>query len=149
METFTAIADPVRRCIVERLADGEKTAGELGEGFAISQPAVSKHLRVLREAGLVATRADAQRRLYRLTPAPLAQVDDWLTACRKLWEERFDALKAYVEETGSQRLAPIPARYPGRPASPTTPCKNQVDSGSSSLGAYERLIAEGGRYGER
>jgi DNA-binding transcriptional ArsR family regulator len=126
VKPFTAIADPVRRRIVERLADGEKTAGELGEGFAISQPAMSRHLRVLREAGLVAARADAQRRLYRLTPAPLAQVDDWLTSCRKLWEERFDALKAYVEETGSQRLTPIPARYPGRPASPAGPCKNEL-----------------------
>jgi DNA-binding transcriptional ArsR family regulator len=126
MEAFTAIADPVRRRIVERLADGEKTAGELGEGFAISQPAVSKHLRVLREAGLVSTRADAQRRMYRLTPAPLAQVDTWLARCRKLWEERFDALRVYVEESGGPGLVPTPARYPGRPASPTAPCKNQL-----------------------
>jgi DNA-binding transcriptional ArsR family regulator len=126
MEPFTAIADPVRRRIVERLAGGEKTAGELGEGFVISQPAVSKHLRILREAGLVEATAEAQRRLYRLTPAPLAQVDGWLTSCRKLWEERFDALKAYVEDTGSQRLTPIPARYPGRPSSPAIPCKNEL-----------------------
>ena len=126
MKAFTAIADPVRRRIVERLADGEKTAGELGEGFAISQPAVSKHLRVLREAGLVATRADAQRRLYRLTPAPLAQVDTWLARYRRLWEERFDALKRYVEESGSPGLSPTPARYPGRPPSATAPCKNQL-----------------------
>ena len=126
MEPFTAIADPVRRRIVERLAHGEKTAGELGEGFAISQPAVSKHLRILREAGLVAARAEAQRRLYRLTPAPLAQVDTWLARCRKLWEGRFDALKAFVEEGGSQGQIPAPARYPGRPASPTAPCKNQL-----------------------
>jgi DNA-binding transcriptional ArsR family regulator len=125
MEPFTAIADPVRRRIVERLAYGEKTAGELGEGFAISQPAVSKHLRILREVGLVAARAEAQRRLYRLTPAPLVQVDTWLARYRKLWEERFDALKTYVEGSGSHSLSPSPARYPGRPAS-TTPCKNQL-----------------------
>jgi DNA-binding transcriptional ArsR family regulator len=116
MEPFTAIADPVRRRIVERLIDGEKTAGELGEGFAISQPAVSKHLRILREAGLVAARAESQRRLYRLTPAPLARVDAWLASCRKLWEERLDALEAYVEEGGRQRLTPIRSRYPGRSA---------------------------------
>jgi len=126
MEPFTAIADPVRRRIVEMLLDGEKTAGELGVVFAISQPAVSKHLRVLREAGLVAARAEAQRRLYRLTPAPLAQVDAWLARYRKLWEERFDSLKAYVEENSGQRLTPIPSRYPGRPVSPAAPCKNQV-----------------------
>ena len=126
MEAFTAIADPVRRRIVERLADGEKTAGELGEGFAISQPAVSKHLRILREAGLVAARAEAQRRLYRLTPAPLAQVDTWLARCRELWEERFDALKAYVEESGSQRLTAIPTRYPGRSTSSAATCRHQL-----------------------
>ena len=125
MEPFSAIADPVRRRIVERLASGEKTAGELGEGFAISQPAVSKHLRVLREAGLVAARAEAQRRLYRLTPAPLAQVDTWLARYRKLWEERFDALRAYVEESGSQRQNAVPIRYPGRSAASATTCRHQ------------------------
>jgi len=126
MEPFTAIADPVRRRIVEMLVDGEKTAGELGVGFAISQPAVSKHLRILREAGLVAARAEAQRRLYRLTPAPLAQVDTWLARYRKLWEERFDALKAYVEGSVSQSLSPSPARYPGRPASSAATCRHQL-----------------------
>ena len=126
MEAFTAIADPVRRRIVEMLVDGEKTAGALGEGFAISQPAVSKHLRILREAGLVAARAEAQRRLYRLTPAPLAQVDTWLARCRELWEERFDALKAFVEESGSQRLTAIPTRYPGRSASSAATCRHQL-----------------------
>jgi DNA-binding transcriptional ArsR family regulator len=112
LEPFTAIADPVRRRIVERLASGEKTAGELGEGFAISQPAVSKHLRVLREAGLVVMRAQAQRRLYRLNPAPLAEVDSWLARCRNLWEKRLDLLKACVEP--GDRAIPLLARYPGR-----------------------------------
>ena len=112
MEPFTAIADPVRRRIVERLASGEKTAGELGEGFAISQPAVSKHLRVLREAGFVVTRAQAQRRLYRLNPVPLAEVDAWLTRCRNFWEESLDSLKAYVETKES--AIRMPARFPGR-----------------------------------
>ena len=126
MELFTTIADPVRRRIVEMLVDGEKTAGELGVGFAISQPAVSKHLRILREAGLVAARAEAQRRLYRLTPAPLAQVDAWLARYRRLWEERFDALKAYVEVSSSQRLTSTPMRYPGRPASSAATCRRQL-----------------------
>jgi DNA-binding transcriptional ArsR family regulator len=114
MEPFTAIADPVRRHIVERLATGEKTAGELGAGFAISQPAVSKHLRVLREAGLVVTRARAQRRLYSLNPAPLAEVDAWLARCRNVWEERLDSLKSQVET--ADRSIPMPVRYPGRVA---------------------------------
>jgi len=102
----------VRRRIVERLASGEKTAGELGAGFAISQPAVSKHLRVLRQAGLVVTRAQAQRRLYSLNPAPLTEVDAWLARCRNFWQERLDSLKAYVE-TGESAI-PFPARFPGR-----------------------------------
>ena len=114
MEPFTAIADPVRRRIVERLAAGEKTAGELGEGFAMSQPAVSKHLRVLREAGLVVARAQAQRRLYRLNPAPLAEVDAWLARCRDFWKESLDSLKEYVEQVKRERVIPLPARYPGR-----------------------------------
>ena len=113
MEPFTAIADPVRRLIVERLAAGEKTAGQLGEGFTISQPAVSKHLRVLREAGLVVARAQAQRRLYRLNPAPLAKVDAWLARYRNFWEERSGSLKSYMEGD-RERLTPIAARYPGR-----------------------------------
>lgn len=114
MEPFTAIADPIRRRIVERLAAGEKTAGELGEGFTISQPAVSKHLRVLRDAGLVVTRAESQRRLYRLNPKPLQRVDAWLTQCRHLWEERLDSLQAYVETVSARRLITIRSRYPGR-----------------------------------
>ncbi|HEV8573777.1 MAG TPA: metalloregulator ArsR/SmtB family transcription factor [Dehalococcoidia bacterium] len=114
MEPFSAIADPVRRRIVEQLASGEKTAGELGEGFAISQPAVSKHLRVLRQAGLVVARAQAQRRLYRLNPGPLAEVDAWLARCRNCWEERFDSLREYVERRDGERLTPVPARFPGR-----------------------------------
>ena len=119
MSPFAAIADPVRRRIVERLAKGEKTAGELGDGFAISQPAVSKHLRVLREAGLVTARTDAQRRLYRLTPGPLAEVDSWLAQYRRLWENRFDSLQALVEDEAQRRITPI--RFPGRPASSRAP----------------------------
>lgn len=101
----------MRRRIVERLASGEKTAGELGEGFAISQPAVSKHLRVLRQAGLVVVRAQAQRRLYRLNPEPLARVGAWLARCRSLWEKRLDTLQEFVE---GDRPTPIRSRYPGR-----------------------------------
>jgi DNA-binding transcriptional ArsR family regulator len=114
MEPFAAIADPVRRRIVELLAAGDKTAGELGDGFVISQPAISRHLRVLRDAGLVIARAQAQRRLYRLNPAPLAEVSDWVGRCQASWEKRSDSLKASVESGASKILARIPVRYPGR-----------------------------------
>jgi DNA-binding transcriptional ArsR family regulator len=99
---------------VERLAAGEKSAGELGKGLAISQPAVSKHLRVLREAGLVAARVESQRRMYRLTPAPLARVDAWLQRYRALWDSRLDAMSEVLGDSPYQRLRPIVTRYPGR-----------------------------------
>lgn len=104
----------MRRRIVELLATGEKTAGELGEGFAMSQPAVSKHLRVLREAGLVVARAEAQRRLYRLNPAPLLEVDSWLARCRNFWEDSLDSLAAYVEQGKQKSVIRKAARFPGR-----------------------------------
>jgi|SRR4030095_11847749 DNA-binding transcriptional ArsR family regulator len=114
MEAFTAIADPVRRGIVDRLAEGEKSAGELGGGFGISQPAVSKHLRVLREAGLVVARAQGQRRVYRLNPAPLERVDSWLARYRRLWEDRIDSLRSLVEaEQGATNVTVTGTRYPG------------------------------------
>ena len=114
MEAFSAIADPVRRRIVESLATGEKTAGQLGEGFAISQPAVSRHLRVLREAGLIEARAQSQRRLYRLNTAPLAEVESWLARCRQLWERGVDSLKTRVAGGEGDGLLRISRRYPGR-----------------------------------
>jgi DNA-binding transcriptional ArsR family regulator len=92
MHALVALADPTRRRIVELLADGERSAGELAAEFAISRPAVSRHLRVLREHGLVQTRGEAQRRLYSLQPAPLAELDDWLGRYRSFWAQRLDAL---------------------------------------------------------
>lgn len=90
---FQALADPTRRRIVELLADGERTAGNLAAQFAVSRPAVSRHLRVLRESGLVRVRDDAQRRLYSLDPAPLAELDEWLHRYRGFWAQRLDALE--------------------------------------------------------
>jgi len=101
VDTFTALADPTRRRIIERLAGGERCAGELGEDVAMTQPAISKHLRVLREAGLVVARAEAQHRIYRLRPETLREVDDWLARYRKFWDERLDALQAFVEGGGT------------------------------------------------
>jgi len=93
---MAALADPTRRRIVELLRDSEVSAGELGERFAISQPGVSRHLRVLREAGLVRVRVDGQRRLYALEPGPLAELDRWLEPFRAAWAQRLDALDTEI-----------------------------------------------------
>ena len=98
MTAFAVLAEPSRRQILDLLRDGERPVGELVERLRISQPGVSKHLRVLREAGLVAVRADGRRRLYGLDPAPLAEVDAWLAPYRRHWGERLDALERHLEE---------------------------------------------------
>jgi DNA-binding transcriptional ArsR family regulator len=94
--TFAALADPTRRAILARLATGEATVTELAAPFDKSLPAISKHLRVLREAGLVEQGREAQWRPCRLQPAPLKGVDDWLGTYRRIWEERYDRLDAYL-----------------------------------------------------
>ena len=92
------LAEPSRRQILDLLRERERPVGELVERLRISQPGVSKHLRVLREAGLVAVRADGRRRVYGLDAAPLAEVDAWLAPYRKHWSERLDALERHLEE---------------------------------------------------
>lgn len=87
-----ALADPTRRRIVELLAEGERSAGELAAEFHTSRPGVSRHLRVLREHGLVRAREQGQRRLYSLDPTPLAELDSWLERYRPFWANRLDAL---------------------------------------------------------
>jgi DNA-binding transcriptional ArsR family regulator len=89
---FEALADPTRRRIVELLAGGELTAGEIAGEFAVSRPAVSRHLRVLRDTGLVRYREEAQRRVYALEAAPLAALEAWLARYRPVWQNRLDAL---------------------------------------------------------
>lgn len=96
VDALGALADPTRRRILELLRDGETAAGDLCDEFAISRPAVSRHLRVLREAGLVSSRVDGQRRLYTLDPRPLAEVDAWLEPYRRFWAQRLDALDTEV-----------------------------------------------------
>ena len=91
-----ALADPSRRTLVEALSRGPVTAGELAAMLPIARPGVSRHLRVLREAGLVDVRQDAQRRVYSLRPEPLAEIDDWLEPYRALWEQRLDALHTEI-----------------------------------------------------
>jgi DNA-binding transcriptional ArsR family regulator len=96
--TFAVLAEPNRRRILDELRQGERSVGELVERLSLSQPAVSKHLRVLREAELVAARVDKQHRRYRLRPAPLAEVDAWLAPYRRFWAARLDALQAHLDQ---------------------------------------------------
>jgi DNA-binding transcriptional ArsR family regulator len=98
MNAFAALADPTRAQIVDTLAAGERTAGELGALFPLSQPAISQHLRVLREAGLVVARREAQRRIYRLDARPLRDIDRWLDRYRRFWASRLDNLERHLDE---------------------------------------------------
>ena len=92
MNLYEALAEPHRRRIIEMVGEGERSAGDIVDALAISQPGASKHLRVLREAGLLSVRKDAQRRLYRLEPDKLAELDAWLAPYRRFWSGRLDAL---------------------------------------------------------
>lgn len=98
MNAFAAVAEPHRRRILDRLRDGECAVGDLVDLLQLSQPGVSKHLRILREARLVAVRADGKRRVYRLAAEPLSEVDAWLDNYRQYWTDRLDALEAHLEE---------------------------------------------------
>ena len=95
---FEVVAEPNRRRILDLLRERQCPVGDLVEKLGISQPAVSKHLRVLREAGLVEVTADAQRRLYRVRAEPLREIDEWLTPYRKAWRKRIDALERHLDE---------------------------------------------------
>ena len=96
MEALAALADPTRREIVALLAAGEQAAGQLAGRFPVSRPAISRHLRVLREAGLVRVRVEGQRRVYALDPGPLSELDAWLAPYRRLWAQRLDALDTEI-----------------------------------------------------
>ena len=100
--TFSALADPTRRAILARLALGETSVTELAEPFDMSLPAVSKHLKVLERAGLIARGREAQWRPCRIAPDGLRSVDDWLESYRRLWNERLDRLDAYLQELQAQ-----------------------------------------------
>ena len=99
---FEALADPTRRRILELLAGGERSAGEIASEFVISRPGVSRHLRVLRDAGLVQVRKDAQRRVYELRPEALADVLAWVEPYRRLWAGRLDALERHLDADKEQ-----------------------------------------------
>lgn len=96
--TFAALADPTRRAIIARLAEGEASVAELAEPFAMSQPAVSKHLKVLERAGLISRHRDAQRRPCRLEPAALARANQFLERYRRMWEGNFERLDTLLDE---------------------------------------------------
>lgn len=104
-DPFTAIADPTRRAILDRLRAGAAPVAEIAEGFAMSRPAVSKHLRVLREARLVRERRggeDGRQRIYQLTPGPLRDVARWAEAYRSFWPRNLGALKRHIETKGGE-----------------------------------------------
>jgi DNA-binding transcriptional ArsR family regulator len=111
---FEVLAEPNRRRILDLLREEEQPVGDLVVELGISQPAVSKHLKVLREAGLVEVRADAQRRLYRLRAAPLEEIDRWLEPYRAAWRGRLDALERHLDEMPDAEMpdAEMPAELP-------------------------------------
>jgi DNA-binding transcriptional ArsR family regulator len=116
VHAFDVLGDPVRRRVVELLAEGDRTAGEITERvqaeFGISQPAVSRHLRVLREAGFALSEPRAQQRLYRLRPEALAEVDAWLSRYRSLWSQALDALDTELHRGRRAARPPSPSETP-------------------------------------
>src|SRR5580693_4628459 len=102
LTTLQVLAEPSRQTILDLLRDGELPVGELGARLGMSQPAVSKHLRVLKDAGMVTARADAQRRLYRIRPEPLAEPDEWLSTYRKFWNASLDRLEDHLDSRRSE-----------------------------------------------
>ncbi|HYD53445.1 MAG TPA: metalloregulator ArsR/SmtB family transcription factor [Gemmatimonadaceae bacterium] len=111
--TFAALADPTRRALLARLARGEATVNQLAEPFDVSLPAVSRHLKVLEQAGLVSRGRDAQFRPARLEAAPLREAADWIERYRAHWEDRFDQLEVYLAELQGKDTTP-PAPRPRR-----------------------------------
>jgi DNA-binding transcriptional ArsR family regulator len=98
MELFAVLADPIRLEIIEMLAKGDHTSGDIAAKFPVTGPAISRHLRVLRESGIAVYRQDAQSRIYSLNPEPLGTVADWTSRVTQLWRERFDALGQYLDK---------------------------------------------------
>ncbi|HEY8998607.1 MAG TPA: metalloregulator ArsR/SmtB family transcription factor [Edaphobacter sp.] len=115
---FAALADPTRRAIVERLADGEASVMELLEPFEMSQPAISRHLKVLEHAGLISRGRDAQRRPCRLETQPLAEASEWLERYREVWERNFSRLDLLLEEMKASEAKTKAARARNRKRRP-------------------------------
>ena len=100
---FAIIAEPSRRAILSLLASSERSVGDIEEQLNLPQPSVSKHLRVLREAGFVTSRVDAQRRLYRIKPEPLQEIDAWLAPFRRFWSAHVDALERHLDRMAQSK----------------------------------------------
>ena len=107
---FAIIAEPSRRALLTLLATSERSVGELERQLRMPQPSVSKHLRVLREAGFVESRVDAQRRVYRLRPEPLMELDSWLAPFRRFWSAHVDALERHLDRLDRTGPRPVPKR---------------------------------------
>jgi DNA-binding transcriptional ArsR family regulator len=97
IDAFAVVAEPTRRRILDELVSSERSVGELVDALTVSQPTVSKHLKVLRDAGFVSCRVATQRRIYRVEPAPLAGIDEWLSPYRTLWNRHLDALERHLD----------------------------------------------------
>lgn len=111
---FEIIAEPNRRAILSLLVSSQLSVGEIGQQLEMTQPTVSKHLRVLREAGFVESRVDAQRRLYRLRPEPLQELDDWLAPFRRFWSFHLDALERHLDQLETRDVTDSPSS-PSKP----------------------------------
>ena len=117
--SFAILAEPNRRAILSLLAASERSVGEIEQRLRMPQPSVSKHLRVLREAGFVVSRVDAQRRVYRIRPEPLMEVDAWLAPFRQFWTTHVDALERHLDRMGEDFL-PMPPPTNGSGLEETT-----------------------------
>jgi DNA-binding transcriptional ArsR family regulator len=102
MRTFSALADPTRAKIIQVLARRDLSAGEIAARFPVSRPAISRHLGVLRRARLVQIREDAQRRVYSLNPAGLYEIEKWVMQCRRMWNQRLDALGSHLDQMAAR-----------------------------------------------
>jgi DNA-binding transcriptional ArsR family regulator len=124
MEAFDVLGDPVRRRILQLLAGGEQRSGAISEvirtEFGITQPAVSQHLKVLRDSGFATVRADGTRRLYAVAPGPLVEIDEWLDQFRRFWDQPLDALATELARGKRHRrtAAPAPRQHPREEESP-------------------------------
>jgi DNA-binding transcriptional ArsR family regulator len=132
---FAALSDPIRRSILERLAEGEASVGDLAAPFQVTAPAISRHLRVLERAGLLDRRKKGRVHRCRLRPRPMTEAVEWIEQCRKYWEQQFNALERYLAETTPKENDswPHPASAPRRRSNSSAPSKRRA-KGSSKPG---------------
>jgi DNA-binding transcriptional ArsR family regulator len=132
---FAALSDPIRRRILERLAEGEASVGDLAAPFQVTAPAISRHLRVLERAGLLDRHKKGRVHRCRLRPRPMNDAVEWIEQCRKFWEQQFDALERYLAETAPKENDswPHPASAPRRRSNSSAPSKRRA-KGSSKPG---------------